>query len=585
MEQEKKTIKIPEIVTVGGLAKKLDLSVSAVISELIKNGVMATINDNIDFETAEIIADYLGKKVAKEEVLKEEKKVVVSDKKAKVRPPVVAVMGHVDHGKTSLLDAIRETDVVAKEKGGITQHIGAYQVERKGKKITFLDTPGHEAFEKMREHGAKVTDIALIVVAADDGIKPQTVEAINHARRANTPIISVVNKIDKPEADVQRVKKELSEHDLLPEEWGGETITVEVSAKEKKGLDNLLDMTLLLAEVQELKADFETAGQGVVVESHMDLGKGPVATVLIKNGILKLGEYVQAGETYGKVKSMEDYKGRKVKEAEPSMPVKISGFKELPQVSELVQVFEDEKKAKSESDMEKKSKTIKSLAKVKKIGVEELTSAVEAAGTKELEIVLKADVKGSLYAIDEALGKFRTKEVAVKIIQEGVGNIIEKDVMMAASSKTKIVFGFNVGISAAVLKLAEREGVRFSKYNVIYELLDDVKSALEGLLPPEIVEAEVSKFEVLKVFKSEKKETIVGGKVLEGKMTKGLKAKVFRVEKEVFSAIVSSVKREKEEVKEVVSGTECGIGFEGKYDIKEKDIVKQYRTEERKRTL
>lgn len=586
MENEE-IIKIPEIITVGGFAKAMNLPVSSVIQELINNGVMATINDNIDFETAEIIAEYLEKNIEKEEIVTIEKKEVKSGatKGSKERPPVVAVMGHVDHGKTSLLDAIRDTQVVAKEKGGITQHIGAYQVERNGKQITFLDTPGHEAFNKMREHGARVTDMAIIVVAADDGIKPQTIEAINHARKANTPILVAINKIDLPGADIDRVKKELSEKDLSPEEWGGDTVTVEVSAKDKIGLDNLLDMVLLMSEVQELKASPEIEAQGVVIESHLDIGKGAVATILIKNGTLRIGDNIQIGETYGKVKSMEDYKGKKIKEAGPSVPVKISGIKGVPQVSEIMQVFIDEKEAKKESEMEKRGKTVKSLATVKKIGVEELTSAVEAAGTKELEIVLKTDVKGSQEAIVEALEKFRTKEVAVKVIQEGVGNINEKDVMMAASSKTKVVFGFNVGISAMVLKLAEREGVKFSKYGVIYELLDDAKAALEGLLPPEIIESEVGQLEILKVFRIDKKETVAGGKVTDGKLIKGLKVKVFRKKEEIYEGTLDSLKREKEEVDEVPSGTECGIGFNGKVELEEKDIVKEYKIEKKKRKL
>lgn len=586
MEKEQEKIIIPEIITVGEFAKKLDLPVSSVMSELIKNGVMATINDNIDFETAEIISEYLGISIAKEteETLKP-KETKKGLQNLEERPPVVAVMGHVDHGKTSLLDAIKETNVVAKEKGGITQHIGAYQIERKGKKITFLDTPGHEAFAKMREHGAKVTDLAIIVVAADDGVKPQTREAVDHAKRANTPMIVAINKIDKPGADIDRVKSEIAELGLVPEDWGGNTVTVEVSAKEKKGLDNLLDMVLLSSDVLELKADYDAQGQGVVIESHLDPGKGAVATVLVKNGHIRLGDSLQVGDTYGKIKSMDDFRGKKIEEAGPSVPVKISGLKSVPQVSELAQVFDDEKDAKKECEMEKKLKTVKSLTKVKKIGVEEITKAVEAAGTKELQIVLKADVQGSLDAIKEALQKFNTKEVAVNVIHDGVGNVTDKDVTMALSSTTRIVFGFNVGISASVLKLAEREGVRFSKYGVIYELLDDVRSALEGLLPPEIVEIETGALEVLKVFKIDKKETVAGGKVISGKIEKGLKSKIFRGKEEIKEADLTTLKREKDEVSEVLEGTECGLGFSEKIEIEEKDVIKQIRIEERKRTL
>lgn len=586
MEKETEQIQIPEIITVGDFAKRIGLPVSQIISELIKNGVMATINDNIDYDTAEIIAEYLGKPIVKEEVaeeIEEEVERVYTDKK--VRPPVVAVMGHVDHGKTSLLDAIRETNVAGKEKGGITQKIGAYQVEKNGKRITFIDTPGHEAFDKMREHGARVTDIALIVVAADDGVRPQTLEAIQHARKANTAIITVINKIDKPGADINRVKNELSEIDLLPEEWGGKTITVEVSAKEKKGISELLDMILLLTEVLELKADYGGQGEGVVIESHLDMGKGPVGTVLVKNGIIKIGDYLQVGEVYGKVKSLEDFKGARIKEAGPSVPVQIAGLKGIPTVSEIARTFDDEKIAKKEAEKTKRAATVKSLSKVKKIGISELTEAAQRAEMRELEIVLKADSKGSLDAIIESLEKIKNEEVGVKIVFNAVGNINEKDVMMAAATKSKIVFGFEVNMSVSVSKLAEREDVKFSRYNVIYELLDDVRTALEALLPKEIIETEMGALKILMVFKSGKEETIVGGKVISGKLEKGLNAKILRDKEEIAVSKFKTLKREKEEVLEVASGTECGIGLEGKFDLAENDIVKAIRVEERKRTL
>ncbi len=580
-------IKIPEILTVGEFAGKINLPVTQVISELMKNGVLATINDNIDFETAEIIADYLGIKVEKEKLIKE--KAVPRKTKEEVgqekRPPVVAVMGHVDHGKTSILDAVRETNIVAKESGGITQHIGAYQIEKNGRVITFLDTPGHEAFEKMREHGARVTDISVIVVAADEGIKPQTIEAVKHAQNAGSVIITAINKIDKPEADLDKVKGQLSEIGLTPEDWGGKTVTVPVSAKTKEGLDDLLEMIILQADMMDITADPKTNAQGIVIESHIDQGKGPVATILVQNGTLKQEDYIQIGGSYGKVRSMEDHLGRKIKTAGPSKPVKISGIKEIPQVSSFVFAFDSEKEAKEESEKEKKFNTVKSLAGVKKIGVDEITQAVLESNTRELEIVLKADVKGSLEAIKEALQRYKTKEVAVKITREGLGDITEKDVMMAAASKTRMIFGFNVGISSSIVKLADKEKVRFSKYTVIYELLDDIKKALETLLPVQIVEVELGKMEVLKVFRADKKETIVGGRILNGEIKKEFEVKVMRKNEMIAKKKISSLKREKNEVNEIKAGEEGGIGFEGRVDIQEKDIIIQIKQEEIKRTL
>lgn len=584
---EEVKIKIPDVITVGEFAQRINLPVSKVIAELMKSGVLATINDNIDYETAEIVAEYLGIDIEKEilETKKAETKVVKDDKELVERPPVVAVMGHVDHGKTSILDAIRETDIVAGEAGGITQHIGAYQIERKGKKITFLDTPGHEAFEAMRQHGANITDIALIVVAADDGVKPQTIEAVNHARNANTTIITVINKIDKPEANLDKVKGELSEIGLTPEDWGGKTVTVPVSAKAKTGLDDLLEMILLQADVLELKANPEEGGQGVVIESHLDHGKGPVATILIQNGTLNLGDYVQVGTTFGRIRSMENHRGKKMKEAGPAVPVRIAGIKEVPQVASFMQVFETEKEAREESEKEKKSSGVKSLVTAKKIGIEEITNAVLASETKELEIVLKADVQGSLEAVKEALARFKTEEVSVKIVRDSIGDISEKDIMMATATAAKMIFGFNVGVSATILKLAEKEGVKISRYRVIYELLDDIKRALEALLPPDIVEVETGKLEVLKVFKIDKKETVFGGKVLSGQMEKGLNTKIVQGTETKELGKLKSLKREKDEVNTVSVGTECGLGFEGRYEIAEKDIVVQYILEERKRKL
>jgi len=582
-----KQYKIPEIITVGEFAALIEMPVTRVITELMNNGVMATINDNIDYETAEIIADYLGISVEKEEALEAKKEVKKSEKKGKditQRPPVVAVMGHVDHGKTSILDAIRDTNIVSKESGGITQHIGAYQVEKRGKKITFLDTPGHAAFEKMREHGARITDIAVIVVAADEGVKPQTIEAIKHARNAGTTILIAINKIDKPEADLNKIKGELAEQDLASEDWGGNTITVPVSAKKKTGLDDLLEMILLQAEVLELECDPKKKGQGIVIESHLDKGKGPVATILVQDGTLYLEDYIQIGGAYGKIRSMEDHLGRKIKKADSSVPVRISGIKEVPTVASLVFAFDSEKEAKEESEKEKKYTTVKSLS-VKKIGVDEITKAVLDSNTKELEIVLKADVKGSLEAVKESLGRFKTPEVAVKITREGLGDIKEQDVMMASTTNSKMIFGFNVNISSSVLKMAEKEKVRFSKYTVIYELLDDIKKALEALLPLEIVETETGRMEILKVFSTDKKLTVAGGRIISGMIVKDLSARILRKGEFLKNIKITTVRKEKNEVTELKPGEEGGLGIEGRVDIQEKDIIQQYKEEEIRRTL
>ncbi len=582
---EKKIVKIPEVISVGDFAKRLDLSVAKVISELMKNGVLATINENIDFETAAIIGDYLGFEIEKEKTYKAELQVTKEvSKNQKERPPVITVMGHVDHGKTSLLDAIREANVVAFESGGITQHIGAYQVERKGKRITFLDTPGHEAFSKMRAHGAQVTDIALIVIAADDGIKPQTLEAIDLAKESKVSIIIVFTKIDKPEANVERVKKQLTEIGLNPEDWGGHTLTTSVSSKTKEGLNDLLELILLLAEMKKLKANPDVSASGVVIESHLDYGKGPTATVLVQNGALNLEDWICVGETYGKIRSMEDHIGKKIKKASPSTPVKISGLKEVPKVAELFQAFSNEKGAREECDKIRKSQHVKKLSEVKKIGIEEITASVKAGKVKELNIVLKADVKGSLEALEESLEKMKTEEVSVKIVKKGVGDITENDVMMAKAGGA-LIFGFRIGLSGAVDQLAKREKVKIALYEVIYELLDDVRAALSALLPPEKIELVEGKLEVLKVFKVGKPPIILGGKIIEGKLSPRLKARIIRKEEIIGEGEIVSLKRDKNEVSEVGVGIECGLGIETKVTPAEKDIIEAYRIEERKRTL
>lgn len=582
-------VKIPQIITVSELAKRLGVSVASIVSELMKNGVMATINDNIDFETAAIIAEYLGVEVEEEtegSKLRENVKVELKNasETGETRPPVIAIMGHVDHGKTSLLDAIRETNVVSGEAGGITQHIGAYQVVKNDKKITFIDTPGHAAFEEMRAHGARIVDIVLIIIAADDGLKAQTLEAINHAKKAGNPMIFVINKIDKPGADINRIYQQLTEINYVPEEWGGQATTVKVSAKSKEGIDDLLDLILLMSELQDLKADYKSQASGVVVESHMDLGKGAVATILVQNGTLKTGDSVQIGETYGKIRTMDDYKGKRVKEATPGTPVKISGIKEVAVAGEPFMVLADEKAARDAVSEFKRSKTAKRYSQVKKVNLESITSSIASSGMKELCIVVKADVQGSLEAILQALDKFVAPEAKISVVASGVGDVSENDVMMASTSN-KIIIAFNVGFSSNVAQTAKAEGVKISTYRVIYELLDDMKIALEDLLPPKIIEITHGKLEVLQIFSNSKKLTVAGGKVVDGKMEVGQKVRVMRGEQVIAESKIDSIRRAKDEVKEAPIGTECGLGLDGSVAAEPKDFIVSYSIEEQKQTL
>ena len=589
-ETTEKVVKIPKIISVGELAKRLEVSAAAVVGELMKNGVMATINENIDFETAAIIAEYLEVSVEEEEDtnkstsceidLSAENRALRTEK----RSPIIAVMGHVDHGKTKLLDAIRKTDVMSGEAGGITQHIGAYQIEKKGEKITFLDTPGHSAFEEMRAHGAKITDIALIIIAADDGIKTQTIEAINHAKRADTPMIMVINKIDKPGADAERIYQQLAEIGQVPESWGGKTICVSVSAKDGTGIDELVDMILLVSEMLDLKADFSALASGVVVESHMDSGKGPVATILILNGTIRVGDTVQIGETYGKIRSMDDYRGRRVKEATPGMPVKIAGVKEVSQVSEPFTVFCDEKEARDGAEFFKQSRSAKRYSTVKKINLESITNSIANSDVKEFALVVKADVQGSLDAITTALEKYNTSEVKVRVIGGGVGDVNESDVSMAATA-TKLIVAFNVQPSSNVVSYAKSEGVKISTYRVIYELLDDIKSAVEELLSPIVTEMTTGKLEVLQIFSNTKKLTVAGGRVIEGKMEKGSSAKVMRTGEEVGQIKVASVHKGKDQIDSCPVGTECGLGIEGNVEIMVGDTIVEFSVQTQKQTL
>ena len=575
---EKILLELPKILTVREFAEKLGLPVIKVIPELMKNGIMASINESIDFDTAVIVGDELGFDIKPQ---KEEKKAVknITEEEKKhllPRPPVVVIMGHVDHGKTTLLDAIRSTNVVESESGGITQHIGAYQVKWKSKDgkispITFLDTPGHEAFSAMRAHGANITDIAILVVAADDGVKPQTKEAISHAKAANVPIIVAINKIDKPGADIEKVKRELADLDLLPEEWGGKTIMVPVSAKQNKGIDGLLDMVLVSAEMENLQANPDINAEGVVIESHMQAGVGPIATILIQEGTLKVGQIVLIGSLSGKIRLMENYLGKRVKEAGPSMPVQIAGLKGVSDFGSNVTVVSDERMAREIISHKNPNHRV--------LGLVQIAEQAKLGKLKELNLIIRADVQGSLEAIKNSLNSLGTEDIKVKLISETVGDISESDINMAISSNA-LVLGFRVNVSNQVNRFAQEKGVKISHYDVIYNLIDDISAAMEGLLEPEIIIEKVGKMEVLKVFYSTRNNKIVGGKVTSGKIEKGLRANIYRGEDMIGEGKITTLKMESNPVDEVLKGFECGVGIDIEKSIKPGDIIEPYKTEE-----
>lgn len=591
-----KTVHVPPTITVGDFASAADLAVTKVIAELMKNGVMATINEQIDFETAVIVGTDLGLDVQAElrtdgESLQSEEKPELDSTKLKRRPPVVTVMGHVDHGKTSLLDVIRASDVAAKESGGITQHIGAYQVKNKsvnkeldGRLITFLDTPGHEAFSAMRSHGANLTDVAVIVVAADDGVKPQTVESIKQAKAAEVPMLVAINKIDKPEANIVKVKQELSDNGLVAEDWGGDTIMVEVSAKQKQGIDKLLEMILLVADVKDTTAVYDCPAFGAVIESHMDSGKGPIATVLIQNGTLKTGQYFVVGDTYGKVRTMEDYRGQKMATAEPSTPVLISGLKEVPSAGDHFRVVASEKEAKSITDSKKKNHKIGKATDVKKIGVSEINQQVIDSQIKEYNVVIKADVQGSLEALTQNLEALGNGEVAVRIISSGIGDINESDIKMASASSA-IICGFHVKVPSLIGQLALRDHVTIKNYKVIYELIEDAKKKLSSMLAPEVITTEVGKLKVLQIFKDGKQDMIVGGEVTTGKMVKGAKFRIMRGEEQAGEGEVVSVHQGPTEVDEIEASNQCGLKVSVAAKIAVDDKLEAYTVESKARSL
>lgn len=585
-EPTPKHIVIPESLSVQELALRMSRKASEVIKELMKLGVMATINQEVDADTAAIVAGEMGITV---EVKIEKSIAVIEDIEddaadLKGRPPVVTVMGHVDHGKTSLLDAIRSANVTASEAGGITQHIGAYQVEIKNQKITFLDTPGHEAFTAMRARGAQVTDIAILVVAADDGVMPQTIEAINHAKAANVPIIVAINKMDKENANPDRVKQELTEYGLVVEEWGGETIAVPVSAKARINIESLLEMILLVAEVKELKANPNRNATGTVIEAKLDKGKGPVATVLVSKGTLNVGDIIVAGHSFGKIRAMVDDKGRRVKKAGPSMPVEVQGLTDVPPAGEVFNVVNDEKLARSITDARVDEKKAEEVKQKSKISLEDLFDKIKEGEVKDLNIIIKADVQGSVEAIKQSLDKLSTSEVRVNVIHGGVGTISESDVMLAAASNA-IIIGFNVRHDSNTKATADLQGVDIRLYRVIYDALDDIKAAMEGMLDPDYKEVVLGKAEVRQVFKVPKAGSIAGSYVTEGKINRTSKIRVIRDGKVVNEGEIESLKRFKDDAKEVAEGYECGIGIKNFNDIKEGDILEAYILEEVKREL
>ena len=580
-EEQIKSITIPEVLTIQELADKMKIVPSVIVKKLFMQGKIVTVNQEIDYETAEEIAlefDVLCEKEEVvdviEELLKEDEE---DESKMKKRPPVVCVMGHVDHGKTSLLDDIRQTNVIDREDGGITQHIGASVVEVNGEKITFLDTPGHEAFTAMRMRGASSTDIAILVVAADDGVMPQTVEAINHAKAAGVEIIVAVNKIDKPSANVDRVKQELTEYELIAEDWGGSTIFVPVSAKTGEGLDELMEMILLTAEVMELKANPNRRARGLVLEAQLDKGRGPVATVLVQKGTLRVGDAIAAGSAHGKVRAMMDDKGRRVKEAGPSVPVEILGLDDVPNAGEVVVCCKNEKEARSFAETFIAQNKVKLLEDTKsKLSLDDLFTQIQEGNLKELDLIVKADVQGSVEAVKQSLLKLSNDEVIVKVIHGGVGAINESDVSLASASNA-IIIGFNVRPDATAKETAEREGVDVRLYRVIYNAIEDVEAAMKGMLDPVFEEKVLGHAEVRQTFKASGVGTIAGSYVLDGLFERDCSVRLTRDGIVILEGPLASLKRFKDDVKEVKAGYECGFVFANFNDIKEGDLVEAFK--------
>jgi len=593
MENNEKTkIELAPVVPVKALAESLNLPASEIIKKLMLSGVLATINESIDFDTAAIIADEFGfEAIPKQtEIVEDVASIEEKGGTLQKRPPVVTIMGHVDHGKTKLLDTIRKTDVIETESGGITQHIGAYQTKiefkDKGKKversITFLDTPGHEAFSTMRAQGANITDIVILVVAADDGVKPQTVEAISHARAAKVPIIVAINKIDKPDADPDRVKRELSEYKLVPEEWGGKTPMIPISAKTGAGIEQLLEVTVLTADLEDLKAVYDKPGRATVIEAKIQSGKGPIATVIVQEGTLHSGDMIVYDNLFSRIRFMEDWVGHRIKEARPADPVLIAGFKKTPSVGAIISAVKDEKTAREITEKRQKLDLVKTINQG--VGLGEISSMVKEGKFKDLNIVLRADVKGSLEAIKSSLDEISSEDVKVNIISDGVGQVTESDVNLAVPSHALII-AFRVAVPPAVLKLAETNKIKISKYEIIYQLIDDITAALEGMLEPEIVETSIGKIEVIKVFRHEKDRGIVGGKVLSGHISPGTKIIVTRDGEKIGELKTESVQIGGEKVNRAEENNECGVSFFGSIKLKPKDRLEFILVEEKLRSL
>ncbi|HSW92228.1 MAG TPA: translation initiation factor IF-2 [Candidatus Saccharimonadales bacterium] len=589
MSQEKVLV-VADSITVGELAETLNLPVTTLVGELFKNGIVATINQRIDFETATIIVEELGLDVElqkKAASTTSERKIHELSDRAVDRPPIVAVMGHVDHGKTSLLDAILHTKTTEGEAGGITQHISAYQTVRKNRSITLLDTPGHEAFAALRQHGAALTDVVIIVVAADDGVMPQTIEAIRFAKSANAKIVVAINKMDKEAANPQLVKTQLaSEHGLNPEEWGGDTVMVEVSAKTGQNIDKLLDMVLLVADLEELKADIDVPAEGLVIESHMETGRGSVVGLLVEQGELKPGHFLVAGTAYGKVRTLLDFKGKTIKSAGPSTPVTVTGFKELPQFGDVFAIVKNEKEARHQTEVARIERE-KNAASTNVTGADLLKMMNQKHDTQEVNVIVKADVQGSLTSVMDSLRLVDTGgEITLRIVGHGVGNITENDIRMASDGNT-IIYGFNVELPPAVKRLAMRDKVQVRIFKVIYELLDDARQSMEEMLAPEVVETEIGKLTIKGVFRTMKDEIIAGGEVTSGKAVPNVLARVIRGKEQLTEIEVVKVQRQQQEAKEVFEGEMCGLSLKTtkKLQLEEGDKLEFFTRELVKHTL
>lgn len=590
-KENSKKISLPSAITVKRFSEILDLPISTVITELMKNGILATINENIDFETASIIAQDLGYAVSEEidetgenmtleklnEILRKEKK---TGENLKSRPPIVTILGHVDHGKTTLLDTIRKTNVATGESGGITQHINAYQVKKKGQLITFVDTPGHAAFSAMRERGVSLADIAILVVAADDGVRPQTKEVIQYLLDKKIPTVVAINKIDKPQANIQKVQQELAQNNILLEGWGGKVLFSKISAKQNIGIDDLLDNILLVTEIEDFKANYTRDPLGIVLESHLDPQKGPIATILIKTGTLKVGQDIIAGNAYGRVKRIENFRGERIKQAEPSTPVSIIGLHSVPDTNNILQIATQKTGAKLKSH----PGYLKNDSKQETFSSQKIMKSIADEKIKKFNVILKADTQGSLEAIQQILAEIKSEEVAIDYISTGIGNITESDVRLSGSSDATI-YGFNIQATPVAQRLAQNSQVKIKNYKIIYELVDDIKNELIKILPLIVEREDFGKLKVLAIFKTGKGDMIVGGKVTSGKIVNKSLIEVIRNDNIIGSGELKNLQENKVDVDECISGKECGITFLGDTKIKEGDILISYKEKEKKRKL